>query len=69
MQPSKAHYEHTPHREQIFLKLKEEEEHRRREQELLTDLRFELYSEQFEAQEREKERKEREKRELQKAEM
>ena len=50
-------------REEIFQKLKDEEERRRAEKEYTENLRNELYLQEFEEQARAKERKEAEKRE------
>ena len=47
----------------IFQRLKAEEERRRKEKELLEDLRMELYKEEYEAMDRKKDREEKEKRE------
>ncbi len=49
-------------RDQIFQKLKAEEEQRQREKEMLEDLRSQLYQEEWAANERFKERMEAEKR-------
>ncbi|CAD8084918.1 unnamed protein product [Paramecium primaurelia] len=56
-------------KDKIFQKLKEEEERRRQEAELLTELRFQLYQEQYDAQQRQKDIDEANKREFQKREM
>ncbi|CAD8118216.1 unnamed protein product [Paramecium sonneborni] len=56
-------------KDKIFQKLKEEEERRRQEAELLTELRFQLYQEQYDAQQRQKDIDEANKREYQKREM
>jgi len=50
-------------REEIFQKLKDEEERRRAEKEYIENLRNELYLQEFEEQARAKEREEAEKRE------
>ncbi|CAK66714.1 unnamed protein product (macronuclear) [Paramecium tetraurelia] len=57
------------YKDKIFQKLKEEEERRRQEAELLTELRFQLYQEQYDAQQRQKDIDEANKREFQKREM
>eukprot|EP01016_Furgasonia_blochmanni_P056325 TRINITY_DN9585_c0_g1_i10.p2 TRINITY_DN9585_c0_g1~~TRINITY_DN9585_c0_g1_i10.p2 ORF type:complete len:338 (-),score=112.50 TRINITY_DN9585_c0_g1_i10:168-1181(-) len=56
-------------KDEIFLKLKEEQEKKMREKELLEELRTELYKEEFDEIERRKERDEFEKKERQKREM
>ncbi|CAD8198160.1 unnamed protein product [Paramecium octaurelia] len=56
-------------KDKIFQKLKEEEERRKQEAELLTELRFQLYQEQYDAQQRQKDIDEANKREFQKREM
>jgi len=56
-------------REEIFQKLKGEEQRRRAEKEYVENLRNELYLQEFEEQARQREREELEKRERQKQEL
>jgi len=69
MEQKKARAELEAIKDKIFQKLKQEEERRQKEKELLDDLRTQLYQEEFDANERKKDRDEKEKKQRQKEQM